>query len=37
VARHQLTYPIRHGARINVPEADNQALLPFNDIMKQET
>jgi hypothetical protein len=36
VARHQLTYPVRHGARIIVPEDVEQPLLPFSDIATQK-
>ena len=35
VSRHQLTYPIRHGARITVPEDADRPLLPFSDIAPQ--
>ena len=36
LARHQLTYPVRHGARITVPEDAEQPLFPFADIVTQK-
>lgn len=36
VARNKLTYPIRHGARVVIPDGDGNFVLPFENSVESD-